>query len=469
VLAQMWKELGRGARVGLVLAAAVIAAATLWAAAWLLRTDYQVLFADLSPQDAGAMVAELDRMKVPYKLGAGGSAIMVDAEAVHKTRIRLMAKDLPLHGTVGFELFNNADFGMTEFAQKINYQRALQGEITRTILSLSEIESARVHLVLPEEGVFRRAGGKAKAAITLALKRGQVLQAEQVAGIQRLVSAAVPAIQLQDVTIVDEHGVALTRPAGDAADAAGTARLELKRETELYLSRKAQALLEQAVGAGQALASVDVTLNMDQVRVTTDEPTGTQVHAGQAPSGVVLRERESSHEGGAELHGSAGGEHQHEVEYQAGRRVQQVVGVPGAIAQLRVVAVVHKALDAQQQAHLQDLLFAAVGASRDRGDAVVVQFQDALPVASAAQAPLAASPATAQAAAPKADTDRVIWVLALCIALVGGAGIGMAWPRRRPAAKALSAPERQAALAQVQAWLAQDTAQAGSERTTWTR
>lgn len=465
MLVQMWKELGRGARVGLVLAATLIGAATLAVAGWLLRTDYQVLFADLSPQDAGAMVAELDRMKVPYKLGAGGSAILVDAEAVHKTRIRLMAKDLPLHGTVGFELFNNADFGMTEFAQKINYQRALQGEITRTILSLSEIESARVHLVLPEEGVFRRAGGKAKAAITLAMKRGQVLQADQVAGIQRLVSAAVPSILLQDVTIVDEHGVALTRPAGDAADQAGTARLELKRETESYLSRKAQALMEQAVGAGQAVTSVDVTLNMDQVRITTDEPTGTQVRAGQSPSGVVLRERESSHDGGTEPRGAGGGEHQHEVEYQAGRRVQQVVGVPGAIAQIRVVAVVHKALDPQLQMHLQELLFAAVGASHERGDVVVVQFEEPVSKAAAPES-ASAAPISAPPAAPKVDTDRAIWILALCAALVAGAGIGMVWPRRRPAAKALSAPERQAALAQVQAWLGQD-AVASRERSAW--
>jgi flagellar M-ring protein FliF len=145
-----WAQLGAGARVGLLCGIAVILAATIGVAAWLWRVDYQVLFADLQPQDTAVMVAELDRMKVPYKIGSDGNTILVDGAVVHSTRLKLMGKDLPLHGTAGFELFNNADFGMTEFAQKINYQRALQGELTRTIMSLSEVRDARVHLALPE-------------------------------------------------------------------------------------------------------------------------------------------------------------------------------------------------------------------------------------------------------------------------------------------------------------------------------
>src|SRR3569832_2176841 len=192
MIKEFWESLGSRARVGFIAGIAAIVCATAVAAAWLLHSDDQVLFADLKPQDTAAMVAELDRMKVPYRIAADGNTLLVDAKVVHATRLKLMGKDMPLHGAAGFEIFNNADFGMTEFAQKINYQRALQGEITRTILSLAEVRDARVHLALPEEGLFKRTDSKAKAAITLAMKLGESLRSEQVACIQRLVAAAVP-------------------------------------------------------------------------------------------------------------------------------------------------------------------------------------------------------------------------------------------------------------------------------------
>ena len=146
-----WNGLGRGARAGLVAGTVSIALATAAMGWWALRADYQVLFAELSPQDAAAMTAELERLKVPYRLADEGASILVEKEQVYAVRMKLMGKDLPLHGAVGFELFNNSDFGMTEFAQKINYQRALQGELTRTILSLAQVKDARVLLVLPEQ------------------------------------------------------------------------------------------------------------------------------------------------------------------------------------------------------------------------------------------------------------------------------------------------------------------------------
>src|SRR6185312_10375750 len=137
----------------------------------------------------------------------------------------------------------------------------------RTILSLAAVEAVRVHLALPEEGLFKRAGEKAKASITLTTKAGHALAPDQVAGIQRLVAAAVTGVAAQDVTIVDQRGVALTRAAQpDGAGEPNAQRLDLKRETEDYLARKVDAVLERRFGAGQAMASVDVTLDMDQVR-----------------------------------------------------------------------------------------------------------------------------------------------------------------------------------------------------------
>lgn len=458
------QNLGAGARWGLALGIAAILLAAAAAAFWLVRTDYHVLFADLKPQDAAAMVAELDRQKIPYRLAEGGSTILVDARQVHATRLKLMGKDMPLAGAAGFELFNNGDFGMTEFAQKINYQRALQGEITRTILSLEEIRDARVHLALPEEGLFKRTSSKPKASITLRLKPGHALRADQVSGIQRLVVGAVPGIAAQDVTIVDQQGVALTRLAGSEPDQdTGSARLDLKRETEKLLLRKATEVLERAFGAGQAMASVDVTLNMDQVKVTTEDVVGAPAHAGQAPAGVIVRQRETLREAGtqgASVEPLRNGSSQRELEYQVGRRIEHVVVQPGAIRRLHVAAVVRQPLDAQQLEQVRALLSAAVGSLAERGDSVVIQSLHAFNGATHDAAEPLAAPALEGATGAHRASESALpqlppWPLLAVLLLIGSAGTGWWWAsRRRESAAALTTEQRESLAARLDAWLA---------------
>ena len=154
-LREMWVRSSSGAKLGLAVGVLLIALITTVFARWALAKEYQALFTQLSEQDAATMIEELDRMKVPYRLDDGGRSILVPEELVHKTRLQLVGKNLPLHGAVGFEIFNNTDFGMTEFTQKVNYQRALQGELTRTIMALEEVQSARVHLALPESSAVQ--------------------------------------------------------------------------------------------------------------------------------------------------------------------------------------------------------------------------------------------------------------------------------------------------------------------------
>jgi len=499
VIKEFWSGLGRAARLGLVAGAALILLGTAAVGYLLLRTEYQVLFADLAPQDGAAMVAELERAKVPYQLteqgASGGVTILVDRQDVHRTRLKLMGKDLPLHGAVGFELFNNSDFGMTEFAQRINYQRALQGELTRTILALSEIRDARVLLALPEQALFKQATSRGKASVTLTLKPGQALRGEQVTGIQRLVSAAVPGIAFEDVTIVDQRGVALSRTTGDG-DAGGGAvagRFDLKRDTEQYLARKASEVLERTLGPGQALASVDVTLNMDRIQTTTEDVLGSPAAPGRAATGVVVRERDTRREVGAPLSGGApdpaggpiGGSSNREVEYAVGRKVEQVVSQPGSIRRLHVVAVVRRALDASQQAQIAIMVGASVGASPERGDSVVVQSMVALAgAAGASSAGVSSEPDPASGSwsgvASGARTARDLPEVAvpgvppaavLLVGLLAAAALAT-WPalrwrdRRRnhlrepeteqvgtTPKRPMSVEERQAALLQVQGWL----------------
>lgn len=465
MLSQFWKNMSKSGQISFVAGLTLIIALTVVLGFSFLRTEYQILFSNLTPQDANAMVTELERIKVPYKLANEGSTILVDKDAVHKTRIKLMGKEFPLHGTVGFELFNNSDFGMTEFAQKINYQRAMQGEIARTILSLNEIDSARVHLAFPDEGLFKKNQNRAKAAISIVLKKGAQLLPEQVSGIQRLVSAAVPAIQTQDVTVVDQRGVALTKLAQDDThgDVSST-RLELKKETEQYLTKKADSILQKIFGDGFALASVDVTLNMDRIKVTTDDVIGIPAKSGQAQTGVVVREKESSHDSNAPLDakmlemsgGRSAGSLNHETEYQVGHRVEQLVSVPGAITKLQVVAVVNKEMDAQQQEQIRQLIFTAVGASNERGDSVIVQTQ-ALKATSPVDevAPFPPEQRTEFPVSSRdSDTKLVIWVVALLIVtLVAGLMIGKLLFSKKMQSRPLTEEERAAALNQIQSWL----------------
>lgn len=479
MLKDFWNGLTGPKRFSLGLGAALIVGATALGGAWLLRADEQVLFSGLSPQDAAVMTAELDRMKVPYSLGDDGATIFTEGDLVHKTRLKLMGKELPLHGGVGFELFNAGDFGMTEFAQKVNYQRALQGELTRTILSIADVKSVRVHIALPEEGLFKRTDSKPKASVTIGLKDGKTLATEQTAGIQRLVAASIPGLVSQDVTILNEQGVALTRSAQAEGGSDGSARLDLKRDTENALAKKALDVLERTFGAGQALASVDVTLNMDAVRITTEDVVGTPGRGNQALTGVVVRERESANDGGLPLgaRDGGGGATQREVEYQVGKRIEQVIGQPGSVKRMQVLAIIKRPLSDAQVQQAKALLATATGVVAERGDVVLVQTASAYAagadglggtVTTALEAGAVSASAAALPSAGKADDRHSAQDasaggmrpgLGMALVLAALAFGAMGWwlgKARSSAARAITPmtpSERDAMLSQLRSWI----------------
>ena len=181
---------------------------------WFLRGDYAVLAQDLRPEEAAAIVEQLKQEDVAYRLQDSGRAILVPSGELDAIRLDLSGKELPLKGTVGFELFNESDMGLTDFAQKVNYQRALQGEIARTIMAMDGIASARVHLALPERSLFRANRSEPKAAVTVTPRANVMIDADRIAGVQRLVAAAVPDLKIEQVTVLNERGQLLT-PAYD--------------------------------------------------------------------------------------------------------------------------------------------------------------------------------------------------------------------------------------------------------------
>ncbi len=267
-LRAFWDELDRQRRIALVGGVLVILALIAAFAFWTLRRDYQVLFKDMAQRDAAAVVAELKRLKVPYRLEADGSSVRVPADTVHETRLALMGRGVPLSGGVGFELFDHNDLSTTEYAQKINYQRALQGELARTIMSIDGVKLARVHLVLPDASLFRRDKSRAKASVSLLVAQGGGLSESQILGIQRLVAASAPGMEAQMVTVVDQRGVALSSTLDGTPAAAVAGQLRMKKEVEEYLTRKVAEVLDRTFGPGQAIVSIDVALNSDEIRLT---------------------------------------------------------------------------------------------------------------------------------------------------------------------------------------------------------
>ena len=462
-LFEFWNNLGRRGRVGFLAGLLAIAATIAILAAWTLRESYGVLFSGLADNDLATMAGELDKMKVPYRVSDDGTQLLVPDTQVRKTRLALMSHELPLHGAVGFELFNNVEFGTSEFVQKINYQRALQGELTRTILSIDEVQTARVHLALPEQGLFRRDTDKAKASVSIATKPGRTLSSLQVQGIQRLVAASVPDVQAQDVTVLDRHGTPLSRLAGEGADAdaASSTQLDVKASTEKYLAQKATDVLDRSLGKGVAVVSVDAVFVQEQTRVTTEEVL--PAHSGdpaQVPTGVVVKERQSSHDADGPAAQGAPQVSTSETEYQVGRRTEQVTSPAGALKRLDVAVVVRRGLDEVELQRVRDIVSASIGINRDRGDVVAVEAiapDVALPSGTGASDALDAAmgvPASKPTSSQRSVGNDTVVALAALLAVALIATLAWTFGRRRPEKPLpLTDDERARLLRTIQHWL----------------
>jgi flagellar M-ring protein FliF len=249
--------------------AAVLAAtvALLWSVAGRTPTvHYAVLFSGLSPEDAGDLVEHLKSEHAPYRLEAGGSTVSVPQARVHELRIALASQGLPRGGGVGFEVFDKQSFGATSFVEQMNYRRALQGELARTIASLEAVESARVHVALGERSLYRKDDEPPSASVVVKLRRGRVLDKAQVRGIVNLAAASVEGLTAERVTVVDETGKVLSSSADESAES-DEPRLALEGQLE----RRIEDLLAPVVGAGHFEVAVTVELDRTQVERTEEQ------------------------------------------------------------------------------------------------------------------------------------------------------------------------------------------------------
>ncbi|HEX7686738.1 MAG TPA: flagellar basal-body MS-ring/collar protein FliF [Burkholderiaceae bacterium] len=397
---------------GLAALVAVVIAIGLWSS----QGDYRVLFANLPDKEGGAVVAQLAQMQVPYKFAEGGSAILVPADKVNEVRLKLASQGLPKSSVVGFELMDNARFGQTQTQERVNLQRALEGELTRTISSIDAVESARVHLALPNQNGFFREQQKPSASVVLMLRGGRVLDRAQLAGIVHLVASSVPELQPKDVSVLDQTGTLLTQNGDHDGQGLDPTQLQYVNQMEGGYVKRIQELLEPVVGAANLRATVTADVDFSQSDATSEQfkpnqgdpkdatvrsqqlsDTGTGANA--VPSGVPGATSNTPpvpatapiNGASAPLQAAQGGSvgpngHRETVtNYEVDRTVRVARGATGLVRRLNAAVVVNQKtttdakgkttttpLTQEEMDKLTALVQEAIGYDKDRGDSVKV-------------------------------------------------------------------------------------------------
>lgn len=352
------------------------------------QEDYRVLFSNLSSEDAASIVAKLKEKKVAYQLSPAGDTVSVPAEKVSELRLEVAAAGLLHGGGVGFEIFDNKTLGATDFEQQLNYRRALQGELARTINGLEEIQQSRVHIALPKESLFVGQQKQSTASITLKLKPGRRLNASQIEGIGQLVASSVEGLKADDVIIVDSQGNLLSRSQGGSKlGKMSSSQIEYQRGVEKELGGQIQTLLENVVGPNKAVVRVNAELDF-RITEKTEETYDPESPVVRSTQKLVDRSVGAAPPAGRDnaVAGGPGKEKTDEtVNYEINRVVSKTVMPVGEVRKISIAVLVDglyvkdakggmayqerpkKELDA-----LEELVRKSAGFNPQRGDQVVV-------------------------------------------------------------------------------------------------
>jgi len=407
-------------KLGLMLAVAAIIALVAGAWMWSQSPDYRVLYTNVSDRDGGAIISALQQMNVPYKFAEGGGAILVPGTQVHEVRLRLASQGLPKGSLAGFELMENQKLGSSQFLEQVNYQRALEGELARSIQSLSAVQNARVHLAISKPSVFVREQQKPSASVLLNLFPGRSLDPAQVSAIVHLISSSVPDLPVKNVTVVDQGG-SLLSSLGNAASNAQLDAGQLKYVQELEHSyvKRIEAILTPITGANNVRAQVTADVDFSQIERAEEIYKPNQ----QASEAAAIRSQQSTESatGGPQVSGGVPGALSNQpsapasapitaapatsgnappggaantpantrkestVNYEVDKTIRHVRQPVGGIKRLSVAVVVnyrkdidsagkvsHTPLAAEEIAKINDLVKETMGYNKDRGDTLNV-------------------------------------------------------------------------------------------------
>ena len=376
------------------------------------RTDYRPLFTNLTSEDAGEIVKKLKDSKTPYQITPDGKGILVPSDKVYELRLTLASEGIPQGGGVGFEIFDRKNFGMTEFVQKLNYQRALQGELSRTIAQLTGVEQARVHLVIPEKSLFKDNEKPATASIVLKMKSNRALRDSEVQGVVHLVSSSIEGMDPEHVTVLDSRGKILSKGGSSDPTARMTSAMqETQRIYEKNVEERIQSLLDPIVGGGKSVARVTASFDFKQVE---------RVEEKFDPESIAVRSEQRTEEKGSSTTSSAGvpgvqtnlgrttpgtgatsgggSKNDETLNYEVSRSTAKIIEPVGALSKISIAVLVDGKYEApaavkegqaakakylprspDELQKIETLVKSAVGFNLERGDQMSVQnipFQD---------------------------------------------------------------------------------------------
>ena len=373
----------------IIMGVAVIISVTMLSR-WANQSNFKPLFTNLESKDASAVVEQLKELGVEYQLGAQGTSVLVPEDKVYELRLQLAGTGIVPSGGTGFELFDQTRLGMTDFERRLNYQRALQEELRRTIVAMEEVEQARVHLVIPESSVFIDNAPEASASVVIKLHPMASLGPNQVRGIVMLLTNSVENLRPENVNVIDMEGNVLSDQIGsndNSSLAQNRVRQQgLQREFEKNLEDRVQRMLERIFGPGKVVTMISADLNFDERQVTRID----YGQDGVVKSEQIIRENtstNSSSAGGAvgtdsnmntypglDQAGESNSQSSENItrQYEIDQEQETVVFAPGRVERLSTAVTVDGPLTDQQVAQIQDLVTAAIGYYPDRGDQLTV-------------------------------------------------------------------------------------------------
>jgi len=414
---QRLSALDRAQRMRLGAGVALLVAAAVAAVVMGRQPDYRVVVSNLGDKDGGAGVAQVSQLDVPYKYSGGGGAILIPAERVHDVRLRLATQGLPKGSVAGFELMESNKFGMTQFQERLNFQRGLEGELTRSIQALSSVQSARVHLALPNQNGFFREQQKPSASVLVSLHPGRILDRAQLAGIVHLVASSVPELAPSAVSVLDDTGKLLSQ-SPDAASGTGVDAQQLLyvQQLEQQYTRRIMEILEPVVGRNNVKAQVSAEVDFTQTESTSEQhrpnlaadasairsqqvvesngpqggalPTGVPGAASNQPPAPSAAPINGANPPLAAANGQpqgalgAGGKRESTINYEVDKTVRVTRGGSGAVKRLSAAVVVNyqsaedkgktvaKALTPAQLEQMTALVRETIGFNKERGDSV---------------------------------------------------------------------------------------------------
>lgn len=346
--------------------------------------SYGALFTNLAPEDASKVVEQLTSQKIPYKLEDNGQTIRVPKDKVYELRLSLAGKGIPSSGIIGYEIFDKTTMGMSEFMQKLNYKRALEGELSRTIMQGDGIEGVRVHIVVPQKSVFKDEEKEPTASVVLKLRGNASLSKSNITAIQNLIASSVEGLKPLKVTILDTQGTLLSKEVDDnPLSAVSTKQYEIKQSIEKYLAQKAQQVLDNVLGYGNSIVQVNADLDFNQVEKTME------LYDPESQIAVSEQSVKTENNGSTSGDSTSQSNENSTTNYEISKTIQRVIegvgnvkrlsfaavinGVPKEIKKGDVTEIRYEVRSPEQLKQLEDVIKNTIGIDETRKDQFSIQ------------------------------------------------------------------------------------------------